>query len=548
MDQLDATLRAVSEAVKQGRIGTTVAARIMARSGDGAGSFDSAAGRSLSAAAQWFGAKPSEIIAQGNRDAQHAIALARFPGGQTALIGVAGHQAKQAPLGVAVFGSHGIISLDLAESDFPASASVSDSASFDSTAAELAQQFHAAWNQSATDSPGSSKPLKRYQTAAPKAPLKPPYGVLLVTGNFSHQEDYARQFAADPRCKLIGLTDVGDLTKRRKDYNADLAKELKIPLLPDFDAAIRRDDVHLICICAEPDRRASIIVRCASAGKHLYLDKPLCVSIKEIDEITAACEKSGMVHQMFSLVHLPHAGKIRRIVESGEIGKLVGIHADLTFAKGPNGTADLNHPRREVVAPTDVELRDTKRELTNVGVYPLVLLHWLLGERVTSVAATTGNYFFAEHQHNGQEDFGQILMTTESGVVASISAGRTGWKTHASRGLDCTYLIGTKGIAVVDAHRPRFNVFGDEEPWHAPARHPEDPMGFWRSTAPPRAKNEWILPADPQSTDQVHFLNRVERGEASDVPASIAGAATEVLLAAYKSAATGKIVKLPLPR
>ena len=69
------------------------------------------------------------------------------------------------------------------------------------------------------------------------------YGVLLVGGARSHQENYARDFAADPRCRLIGVTDEVDVPEPRKSWLHDLAAELDLPVFPDLDTALQRDDV-----------------------------------------------------------------------------------------------------------------------------------------------------------------------------------------------------------------------------------------------------------------------------------------------------------------
>ena len=37
------------------------------------------------------------------------------------------------------------------------------------------------------------------------------YGVLLIGGYRTHQENYARMFAADPRCQLIACSDEPDV-------------------------------------------------------------------------------------------------------------------------------------------------------------------------------------------------------------------------------------------------------------------------------------------------------------------------------------------------
>jgi predicted dehydrogenase len=331
-----------------------------------------------------------------------------------------------------------------------------------------------------------------------------------------------------------------------------MARRLGIPLLDDLDAALARDDVHVVSICAEPQRRGPIIVRAAQAGKHLYLDKPLAATIGEADAIVAACRTSGVVSHMWSMVRAPVAATCRELAESGRLGELVAVHCDMTFAKGPAATAALGKPRRETAAPQVYELVDSKRELTNVGVYPLVMLLWLTGRGVRRVRATSGNYFFREHQANDMEDFGQILLEMDGGLVATVSAGRTGWRSHPAGGLNRVCLVGTKDAAVVDADWPRVAVWADVDAWTAPERDPEDPMGMWGGPKPQRyaarPKTAWFAPPSAAPADAAYFLDCIERGRASDVSAALAAHATEALLAAYQSAADGRMVELPLAR
>jgi hypothetical protein len=50
------------------------------------------------------------------------------------------------------------------------------------------------------------------------------------------------------------------------------------------------------------------------------------------------------------------------------------------------------------------------------------------------------------------------------------------------------------------------------------------------------------------ATDAKHFLDCIECGRQSEVSVDIAAAATEILFAAYRSAALKEAVRLPLPR
>jgi predicted dehydrogenase len=101
------------------------------------------------------------------------------------------------------------------------------------------------------------------------------YGVLLVSGSHTHQEGYAADFAADKRCRIVAVTDEQAIDKRRRQLNERLAHALGVPYLPDLPRALARKDVHLVSICAPPERRGRIAVQCAGASKHLYLDKSL---------------------------------------------------------------------------------------------------------------------------------------------------------------------------------------------------------------------------------------------------------------------------------
>jgi predicted dehydrogenase len=374
---------------------------------------------------------------------------------------------------------------------------------------------------------------------------KSPYGVLLVAGAHTHQENYAEDFAADPRCRLIGVTDAPGITRRRRALNEELAKRLGIPLLPDLDQALARDDVQVVSVCAEPERRAGIMVRCARAEKHLYLDKPMTASVEEAVAVAAAIREGGVASQMFSQVHWPASARIRRIVDSGSLGDLKALHFDLTFAKGPAGTVPIDKPRVEQPKPEHFELVDSKREMYNVGVYSLVLLHWLLGRRVRRVFAVTANYFFAEHRRNDMEDFAVALMELEGGITATLACGRCGWRSHPMGGLNRTCLAGTKGAASLDADRPRLEVWADENPWLPPKLHPRDPMGFWKSTfeeVEAAPKQAWFRPPGESRSDAACFLDCIEQGRPSDVSADVAAEVMKVLMAAYQSAATGRFV------
>ena len=559
---------AVLNVLRTKRIGIPVSVRIVDHTTSESDRIEPSLGHSLEAASSWLNADVRGLAALGDLRSGPVSVLMEFRQGQTAIVSV-GTRGRRSPLlEVVVVGNRGVLSWE------PGPGPALESEPRGPTGSEAARRLLEAVRRSLAsgnpvaltgearpgEEPGAdepSSPASKQESRPPVAKLKeerrrrpspamPPYGVLLVAGGHTHQENYAEDFAADPRCRLVGVTDEPDVPPRRQALNEKLARELGVPVLSDLDRALAREDVHIVSVCAEPERRARVMVRCAEAGKHLYLDKPMTASVDEADAVAAAIRASGVASQMFSQVHWPASARVRRVIESGSLGELRAIHFDLTFAKGRAGTVPIDKPRAEHARPRQFELVDSKREMYNVGVYSLVQLQWLLSRRVRRVFAATGNYFFAEHRRNDMEDYGVALMELDGGLVATMACGRCGWRSHPMGGMNRVCLVGTDAVASIDAYRPRLEVWADENPWLPPKIHPDDPMGFWKSTfddvegAP---KQAWVAPPGSGRSDAAHFVDCIEQGRESEVPAELGAAVVKVLMAAYESAATGRFVE-----
>ncbi|MYH62084.1 MAG: Gfo/Idh/MocA family oxidoreductase [Caldilineaceae bacterium SB0675_bin_29] len=379
------------------------------------------------------------------------------------------------------------------------------------------------------------------------------FGVLLISGRLPHQDNYALNLRAAPRCTLVGLTDEKDVPPERAQLNKQFADDLDIPYLPDLDEALARDDVHVVSICADPERRGRIAARCADAGKHVYVDKPMTPYLSHADAVVTAVERAGVRSQMFSSNHQPWVAQALQVVQSGELGELTAIHVDNLFAKGPNGTAALGAPRQAVYPPVISNFVDAKAELYAIGVYALGFVCLISGRAVETVFGSTANYFFEAHQRRNMEDFGFLSLTLEGGLTATITGGRIGWSSHPAGGSNQIHLIGTKGSLFLSANRPSLEIHNADAPWTPPEIHPRDPMGFWRTTqeevrGQPKRTLAPLSNALEGRTDASYFIDCIVEERESGMNARQAAYLTEILLAGYKSAAEGQIVKMPLAR
>ena len=117
--------------------------------------------------------------------------------------------------------------------------------------------------------------------------------------------------------------------------------------------------------------------KAVKAGKHLFMDKPLAASVEDAHMMADAADRAGVVTQMFSQVTTSWARAAKATVDSGRIGKVQALHCDMLMAKGKPGTVPPGTARREQTSSGVFTHVAAKRELFDMGVYPIALVHWL---------------------------------------------------------------------------------------------------------------------------------------------------------------------------
>ena len=375
------------------------------------------------------------------------------------------------------------------------------------------------------------------------------YGVLLLGGHRTHQENYALNFAQDERCRLVAFADELDGPSERITLARSLAAELNLPFIADLDEALAREDVHIVSLCTDVERRGRIGAKCAEAGKHVYLDKPMALNPEDADKIVAAVEKNGVKSQMFSNIYSTWARTVQQALTTGSIGQLQAIHCDVLFSKGHPGTAPVGEKRIQKPTLERYSFVEAKPEMFDVGVYAVSMVNWLTQKRAARVFGGTANYFFQEHRNCGLEDFGALVLTLEDGITATIVGGRYGWQSHAQGGVRKVHLVGTEGSLTFDASVNRLEVFAAEPAFEPPEPHPLDPMGMWSSTQAGigmQPKQQWIdvSSGDDGQREFGAFVDCIENGVESEMNAEFAAHSVEIICAGYRSAASGEVIEL----
>ncbi|RCW42057.1 Gfo/Idh/MocA family protein [Paenibacillus prosopidis] len=91
----------------------------------------------------------------------------------------------------------------------------------------------------------------------------------------------------------------------------------------DWKQLVNRDDIDLIDINAPSDAHKAIALAAAAAGKHLFCEKPLALTLEDSREMLEAAEKAGVKHMVgFNYRFAPAVQLAKKLVEDGRIGKI----------------------------------------------------------------------------------------------------------------------------------------------------------------------------------------------------------------------------------
>ena len=368
-----------------------------------------------------------------------------------------------------------------------------------------------------------------------------PFGVLLLSfSRHSHQRNFVPGFVGHPRTRIVAVADDDDtIDDDLRQLNRHQAKKLGVPYVGRVEAALARDDVAIVSIAHDIERRADLATRAAAAGKHLWIDKFLGATLEECEAVCEAVSLSGVR----AIVPSYHYGSLVQhalaVLDSPRLGNLLGVHADVLFSKGWPRPIDAT-PRKPTT-PTSPAGRwkyaDVKRELLTVGAYAVGLLQACLSSPRT-VVAHGGARFFPEHARTGTEDFATLTLTDDAGRIGTLCAGRIGVATHPTGGPSLAHLVGTRATITIDAKRPGNRAFLREEIVDGRYRpHDDDPMQWASGTPALRAP----LGKDPAGLLAAldDLVSAVDEGRPPAYSVEQARDNMEILLAGYASMAGG---------
>lgn len=139
-----------------------------------------------------------------------------------------------------------------------------------------------------------------------------------VIGAGQNAAGHVRYYAQNPRAKVICIADPA------LDRAQSLAGSCGARAVADYRSFL--DSVDAVIITSPNFLHAEQAVTCAAAGKHIYCEKPMGLSLSDARHIAAAVKEAKVASQIgFSVRFTPEARTMQRVANSGELGKIVSV-------------------------------------------------------------------------------------------------------------------------------------------------------------------------------------------------------------------------------
>ncbi|WGV14761.1 inositol 2-dehydrogenase [Fuscovulum ytuae] len=239
---------------------------------------------------------------------------------------------------------------------------------------------------------------------------------------------HAKAVTGDAQARLVAVADAMPAAAQAiaDQYGCDVRTIEAIEAAADIDAVV---------ICTPTDTHADLIERFVKAGKAVFCEKPIDLSLARVKaclEVVRAHKGTLMVG--FNRRFDPHFRAVRAEIDKGTIGDVEMV---VITSRDP-GAPPVEYIKRSGGIFRDMTIHDFD------------MARFLLGEEITEVVATAAVLVDPAIGTAGDFDSVQVLLKTASGKQAMISNSR-----RATYGYDQRIEVhGSKGAVSAENQRP----------------------------------------------------------------------------------------------
>jgi xylose dehydrogenase (NAD/NADP) len=274
----------------------------------------------------------------------------------------------------------------------------------------------------------------------------------------------------------------------------------------NLEALLDDPEVDAVYLPLSNHEHAEWTLRAIEQGKHVLCEKPMALTVADIEAIQAAALRHKVtVMEGFMYRFHPQHARVRELIQSGLIGEIRSVRSSYSF---------MMRPERMYRLAKNVE--NGGGAMWDIGCYAIHSARMFFDEPAIAVTAV------AKYVESGAD-------VATSGIIDFGDGRYAHFDFSFERARRCEYeIVGTKGG--VKCH----NV------WCMPGDVPM--ISWWTEGGEP--SEEWLPTANHFRLEIEHFSDCVLRGKAPALSLDDAKANCQVIVAALQSAAIGQRIKL----
>ncbi len=221
-----------------------------------------------------------------------------------------------------------------------------------------------------------------------------------------HARDYARQAQEHPQTEIVAVWDEAPERGRAQ------AAALNVPFYDSLQDLLTQGNIDAVIVDTPTNMHRDVLLAAAQAGKHIFTEKVLALTLRECNEIVAAVEKAG-VKLTVSLPRLydSYTLAIKEILAHKQLGDVTLVRTRLSHngAVGQGWLPAHFFDRQQCGGGALIDL----------GCHPMYLARLFLGPKLPESVSASYGYITGREV----EDNAVATLRYSNGALGVVEAG-----------------------------------------------------------------------------------------------------------------------------
>ncbi len=200
--------------------------------------------------------------------------------------------------------------------------------------------------------------------------------------------------------KLVAVADVvkPTLEKFSQDYGLEPYQ--------DYQEMLAQADLDAVLIATPNWLHAEMAIGAADAGKHIFCQKPIALTVEEANAMIAAANKVGVILQVgFMLRFTPPMPHVKEVIDSGALGDIIGMRAAIFGWEPSDDWFYVKEKGGGVILDTMIHFAD--------------LIYWLVGP-VERVLTEGGAFVLDGAKRHNSPDNAFVTLRHQGGAASQL--------------------------------------------------------------------------------------------------------------------------------